>query len=274
MAAASGERDSEYDDKAGTGTVESGHSESHGSGGPALSGQPRRDETLQHPRCVFQVLKRHYASYTPEMVAGNLRRAIRAVRHASPARSPRTPGANGRPPSPTPSAGPSTPQACSTSGRLHPADCCWATSAGPAAASWLCAGTPPSRAPATSRRCSTCCPATSRCRTRTHTKRCRLHRAPTRADVGYWANFDTYLVSLLKAWWGGGGDTRERLLLRLPAADHRQPQHLRDRPGPDRRHVQGLLPAGREPGSRIRQRADATQGAWPNWSGSSCATSL
>ncbi len=28
----------------------------------------RRDETLQHPRCVFQVLKRHYARYTPELV--------------------------------------------------------------------------------------------------------------------------------------------------------------------------------------------------------------
>jgi len=27
-----------------------------------------RDETLQDPRCVFQVLKRHYARYTPEMV--------------------------------------------------------------------------------------------------------------------------------------------------------------------------------------------------------------
>jgi formate dehydrogenase major subunit len=31
--------------------------------------KPKRDETLQHPRCVFQVLKRHYARYTPEMVA-------------------------------------------------------------------------------------------------------------------------------------------------------------------------------------------------------------
>ena len=28
----------------------------------------RRDETLQDPQCVFQVLKRHYARYTPEMV--------------------------------------------------------------------------------------------------------------------------------------------------------------------------------------------------------------
>jgi formate dehydrogenase major subunit len=44
-----------------------------GGGGP---GRPRRerrlaekrDETLQHPRCVFQLLKRHFARYTPEMV--------------------------------------------------------------------------------------------------------------------------------------------------------------------------------------------------------------
>ena len=27
------------------------------------------DETLQHPRCVFQILKRHFARYTPEVVA-------------------------------------------------------------------------------------------------------------------------------------------------------------------------------------------------------------
>ncbi len=31
-------------------------------------GVPLRDETLQHPRCVFQILKRHFARYTPEMV--------------------------------------------------------------------------------------------------------------------------------------------------------------------------------------------------------------
>lgn len=31
-------------------------------------GNPRRDLTLQHPRCVFQTLKRHFARYTPEMV--------------------------------------------------------------------------------------------------------------------------------------------------------------------------------------------------------------
>ncbi len=30
---------------------------------------PNMDKTLQHPRCVYQVLKKHYARYTPEMVS-------------------------------------------------------------------------------------------------------------------------------------------------------------------------------------------------------------
>lgn len=29
---------------------------------------PERDETLQHPNCVYQIMRRHYAAYTPEMV--------------------------------------------------------------------------------------------------------------------------------------------------------------------------------------------------------------
>lgn len=41
----------------------------HGAAGPALEhARVIRDESLQHPRSVFQVLKRHYARYTPEMV--------------------------------------------------------------------------------------------------------------------------------------------------------------------------------------------------------------
>ncbi|GGZ07601.1 formate dehydrogenase [Streptomyces nitrosporeus] len=43
-------------------------SETHGSGGPKAAAWPPRDETLQDPRCVYQILKRHYARYTPEMV--------------------------------------------------------------------------------------------------------------------------------------------------------------------------------------------------------------
>ena len=31
-------------------------------------GSFRRDETLEHPRCVFQILRRHFSRYTPEMV--------------------------------------------------------------------------------------------------------------------------------------------------------------------------------------------------------------
>jgi formate dehydrogenase major subunit len=41
----------------------------HGSGGPKLPhARVLRDETLQDPRTVLQILKRHYARYTPEMV--------------------------------------------------------------------------------------------------------------------------------------------------------------------------------------------------------------
>ena len=36
--------------------------------GAAAHRNPDRDETLTSPRCVFQVLKRHFARYTPEMV--------------------------------------------------------------------------------------------------------------------------------------------------------------------------------------------------------------
>jgi formate dehydrogenase major subunit len=33
-----------------------------------LEGQVKRDETLQHERCVLQLLRKHYARYTPELV--------------------------------------------------------------------------------------------------------------------------------------------------------------------------------------------------------------
>jgi formate dehydrogenase major subunit len=51
-----------------TGDV-SGH-QAHGAHGMKLErGEPpEEDWSLEHPRCVFQILKRHYARYTPEMV--------------------------------------------------------------------------------------------------------------------------------------------------------------------------------------------------------------
>jgi formate dehydrogenase major subunit len=39
-----------------------------GSGGAPMDETPQRDDTMQDPRCVFQVLKRHFSRYTPEMV--------------------------------------------------------------------------------------------------------------------------------------------------------------------------------------------------------------
>jgi formate dehydrogenase major subunit len=48
---------------------ETARAEQYGSGGAAIRAKPKRDETLQHPRCVYQLLKRHFARYTPEVVA-------------------------------------------------------------------------------------------------------------------------------------------------------------------------------------------------------------
>jgi formate dehydrogenase major subunit len=44
-----------------------GHAKDRGGEAGEL-GQTERDDTLQHPRCVFQVLRRHFERYTPEFV--------------------------------------------------------------------------------------------------------------------------------------------------------------------------------------------------------------
>ncbi|HEX4815040.1 MAG TPA: formate dehydrogenase [Nonomuraea sp.] len=64
--AASGDRDLDFERRVGR--EPPGRGEVHGGTGAPMDGEPHRDETLRHPRCVFQVLKRHYARYTPEMV--------------------------------------------------------------------------------------------------------------------------------------------------------------------------------------------------------------
>jgi formate dehydrogenase major subunit len=56
VAASSGQREhatQAFDDQTGAGM---------------LTGNVESDPTLEHPRCVFQLIKRHYARYTPEMV--------------------------------------------------------------------------------------------------------------------------------------------------------------------------------------------------------------
>jgi formate dehydrogenase major subunit len=95
--AAAGRRDESTTEEPGTRSHESGSDRASGVGGegraargaseertrpegahgpgatfeatPSQTGHaPRRDETLQHPRCVYQILKRHFARYTPELV--------------------------------------------------------------------------------------------------------------------------------------------------------------------------------------------------------------
>ncbi|WP_030382984.1 MULTISPECIES: formate dehydrogenase [unclassified Streptomyces] len=59
-----GDPDEQYDERVGG----FGGSETHGSGGARTGPDAPADRTLRHPRCVYQVLKRHYARYTPELV--------------------------------------------------------------------------------------------------------------------------------------------------------------------------------------------------------------
>ena len=58
-----------YDEATATYDPTSWRYDTDGSGGTSIDpSQIKSDPTLQHPRTVFQVLKRHYARYTPEMV--------------------------------------------------------------------------------------------------------------------------------------------------------------------------------------------------------------
>jgi formate dehydrogenase major subunit len=61
---AAGQREEGFQPTRGEASGHGGH------GGGLRHGEPpEEDETLQHPRCVFQLLKRHFSRYTPELVA-------------------------------------------------------------------------------------------------------------------------------------------------------------------------------------------------------------
>jgi formate dehydrogenase major subunit len=57
--------------KGSTGQAPKGEQSGHGGAGGQLSlgVPPDEDATLRHPNCVFQILRRHYKRYTPEFVA-------------------------------------------------------------------------------------------------------------------------------------------------------------------------------------------------------------
>lgn len=56
-----------HENKPGHSPAGGGHGKDRG-GEAQDAGKYEEDRTLQHPRCVFQVLKRHFSRYTPEMV--------------------------------------------------------------------------------------------------------------------------------------------------------------------------------------------------------------
>jgi formate dehydrogenase major subunit len=134
---------------------------------------PPTDPTLQHPHCVYQIMRRHYARYTPEMVeqvTGCPRETFLAIA-ATLARN------SGRE---------RTGAICYAVGWTHHTTGVQIIRAaaiiqgllgniGRAAAFWRCAGMPASRAAPTSRRCTTCCRPT--CRSRTHSN--ATPRSPT-----------------------------------------------------------------------------------------------
>ena len=188
----------------------------------------KRDETLQHPRCVFQVLKRHFARYTPEMVAevcgiepevfeqvaewvtANSNRdrttawvySVGWTQHSVGAQYIRT-GVD-----PADAAGQHRPPRRRDHGaaraRQHPGLHRHPDAVQPAA-----------RLPADAAR-------------RTSTRRWTTTCADAAGKAGFWGNKRAYMVSLLKAWWGDAATAGERLLLRLPAQDQRRPQLLPD----------------------------------------------
>ena len=195
---------------------DAGRSASTAGAGHARPAPPQRDPTLQDPRCVFQILKRHYARYTPEMVeqiCGIPRETF--LRGRRDARR-RTPGRE------------RTTAFCYAVGwtqhttgvqmirAARSSSSCSATSAGPAAASWRCAATPRSRARPTSRRSTTSCPATCRCRARARsTRRSTTTSTAGRRRRGWWSNFAEVHRQPAQGLVRRRGDAGERLRLRL-----------------------------------------------------------
>ena len=185
-------------------------------------------DTLQHPRCVFQVLKRHFARYTPEMVEQIC--GVPKERFLRDGRASTVPHPGRRRParSATRSAGRSIRPACRSFARRPSCSCCSATSGGPAAASWRCAATRRSKARPTSRRSTTSCPAICRCRC---SGRIRPRWPRTSNGIGdrtgWWSNFDKYIVSLLKAYYGDAATRENDCGFRMAAASDRRPLTLR-----------------------------------------------
>ena len=235
--------------------------------------RPSSTRRSQHPRCVWQILKRHYAAlHARDGGAGVRRPAGRCSPRSASCSSP-TRDASARPRSCTAWAGRSTRSARSTSAPPRSCSCCSGNMGRPGGGVMAMRGhasiqgssdiptlfdTLPGYIPMPHAHAHEDLDefiAGDARRQGLLGQHARLHREPAEGVVGR------------------GGDRRERLLLRLPAAADRKPQHLRHGDGADRRDRQGVLPVRPEPGGGLGQHAACSGSGCPSSTGSWSATS-
>ena len=200
------------------------------------AGRAARDETLQHPRCVFQILKRHFARYTPEMVqevCGIAPEQFRAGRRGA---DRATAAASGPPRSATPSAGPSTPSARRYIRTAAILQTLLGNIGRPGGGIMALRGHASIQGSTDIPTLFNLLPGYLPMPHADAAPVARRVRAPTtRARPASGATCGRYTVSLLKAYWGDAATAGERLLLRLPAAADRRPHDVRHGEGADRR---------------------------------------
>ena len=196
-----------------------GHHDAGGGHGKDRGGEAGADDrlrstipTLQNPNCVFQILQRHFARYTPELVEQHA--AFRKKLFLKVAETfMQSLQARRRPaPSAMPWDGRSIRRACRSSARPRSCNCCWATSAAPAEAFWRCAAMRPFRVRPISPRCMTFCPGYLpmpffESDANELTSYIKKHTA----DSGLVDNFEKYFVSLMKSWYGDNATAENEL---------------------------------------------------------------
>ena len=210
-----------------------------------------RDDTLQHPRSVFQIVRRHFRRYTPEMVE-RLPGAPRRPSFKIAARSWKIQGATARRPGPTRSAGPSTPAVRRSSAAAPCCSCCSATSAAPGAASWPCAVTPRSRGQPTSPPSTTAFTGTCRRHRQSGTTGpCALTLTAETSPTGYWANLPKFLVSYLKSMYGAAATPENEFGYAWHPKISGDHSHLPMFMAMAEGHVNGMLCIGQNPATSL-----------------------
>ena len=243
----------------------------HESHGIDVQGHPQRDETLQHPNCVFQILKRHFSRYTPEMVArtcGVSEEAFLEVCEAWAQNSGREK---------------TTALVYSVGWTQHSVGVQYIRTGAilqlllgnmgrPGGGIMALRGHASIQGPPTSRRCSTSSRATCRCPTRPTTRPAAVggqHPAP--GLQGFWTNADAFAVSLLKAYWGDAATAENDYCFDyLPklTGDHGTYRTVLDMIDGK---VKGYFLLGQNP-PWARPTARRSGSAWPTSTGSSSGT--